>query len=194
MCAVESLETGVGEASRSSEQWRTRCSTLTSQETFIFPAMFLASSPSRRSSRPSSALPSFSLSSSGSSQVFSPPFFLINSLENSICTPSVCWNSATKEKVHLCLFLCDSLSKLTTFCLLCWFSGRFHKISKLDRLLMCWWAFTGLTHMILEGYFAFSPEFYKEKTSFFLAEVCMSFLFLSLVFLLYRLWSLLITL
>ncbi|KAH7670101.1 cholestenol delta-isomerase protein [Dioscorea alata] len=56
--------------------------------------------------------------------------------------------------------------------ILIWFiSGRFHKISKLDRLLMCWWAFTGLTHIILEGYFAFSPEFYKEKTSFFLAEV-----------------------
>ncbi|KAK6937126.1 hypothetical protein RJ641_034156 [Dillenia turbinata] len=35
---------------------------------------------------------------------------------------------------------------------------------------MCWWAFTGLTHMILEGYFVFSPEFYKEKTGFYLAE------------------------
>ncbi|XP_010530713.1 PREDICTED: probable 3-beta-hydroxysteroid-Delta(8),Delta(7)-isomerase [Tarenaya hassleriana] len=45
------------------------------------------------------------------------------------------------------------------------------KRSKLDRLLMCWWAFTGLTHMILEGYFVFSPEFFKDKTSFYLAEV-----------------------
>ncbi|XP_062115422.1 probable 3-beta-hydroxysteroid-Delta(8),Delta(7)-isomerase [Humulus lupulus] len=37
---------------------------------------------------------------------------------------------------------------------------------------MCWWAFTGLTHMILEGYFAFSPEFYKDnKTACYLAEV-----------------------
>lgn len=26
--------------------------------------------------------------------------------------------------------------------------------------------------MILEGYFAFSPEFYKDKTGFYLAEVC----------------------
>ncbi|KAH9658141.1 putative 3-beta-hydroxysteroid-Delta(8),Delta(7)-isomerase [Citrus sinensis] len=45
------------------------------------------------------------------------------------------------------------------------------KISKTDRWLMCWWAFTGLTHIILEGYFAFSPEFYKDKSGFYLAEV-----------------------
>ncbi|CAA0842429.1 Probable 3-beta-hydroxysteroid-Delta(8)-Delta(7)-isomerase [Striga hermonthica] len=50
-------------------------------------------------------------------------------------------------------------------------SGRFRKISKVDRLVMCWWIFTGLTHIILEGYFAFSPEFYKVKTSHYLAEV-----------------------
>nr|DAD34035.1 TPA_asm: hypothetical protein HUJ06_004675 [Nelumbo nucifera] len=50
-------------------------------------------------------------------------------------------------------------------------SGRAPKISKIDRLLMCWWAFTGLTHIILEGYFAFSTEFYKEKTPCYLAEV-----------------------
>ncbi|WCJ18614.1 3-beta-hydroxysteroid-Delta(8) Delta(7)-isomerase [Euphorbia peplus] len=56
--------------------------------------------------------------------------------------------------------------------LLVWFfSGRSRKIANLDRLLMCWWAFTGLTHLILEGYFVFSPEFYKDKTSFYLAEV-----------------------
>lgn len=29
--------------------------------------------------------------------------------------------------------------------------------------------------MILEGYFAFSPEFYKDKTGFYLAEVCKFF-------------------
>lgn len=51
-------------------------------------------------------------------------------------------------------------------------SGRSPKISKTDRMLMCWWAFTGLTHIILEGYFAFSPEFYKTKSPFYLAEVC----------------------
>ncbi|PKI65623.1 hypothetical protein CRG98_014016 [Punica granatum] len=36
---------------------------------------------------------------------------------------------------------------------------------------MCWWAFTGLSHMILEGYFVFSPEFYKNSSGFYLAEV-----------------------
>ncbi|KAF5934861.1 hypothetical protein HYC85_025990 [Camellia sinensis] len=29
--------------------------------------------------------------------------------------------------------------------------GRLPKLQKTDRLLMCWWLFTGLTHMILEG-------------------------------------------
>uniref|UniRef100_U5GTD3 EXPERA domain-containing protein n=1 Tax=Populus trichocarpa TaxID=3694 RepID=U5GTD3_POPTR len=51
-------------------------------------------------------------------------------------------------------------------------SGRSRKLAKIDRLLMCWWAFTGLTHVILEGYFVFSPEFYKDKTAHYLAEVC----------------------
>ncbi|KAI3937254.1 hypothetical protein MKX01_018743 [Papaver californicum] len=51
-------------------------------------------------------------------------------------------------------------------------SGRCAKLSKIERLIMCWWAFTGLTHIILEGYFVFSPEFYKDKTGFYLAEVC----------------------
>ncbi|KAG5249604.1 3-beta-hydroxysteroid-delta(8) family protein [Salix suchowensis] len=50
-------------------------------------------------------------------------------------------------------------------------SGRSRKITKTNRLLMCWWAFTGLTHLILEGYFVFSPEFYKDKTAHYLAEV-----------------------
>ncbi|CAN6478376.1 unnamed protein product [Victoria cruziana] len=51
-------------------------------------------------------------------------------------------------------------------------SGRCSKITKVDRMLMCWWAFTGLTHIIVEGYFVFSPEFYKKDTPFYLAEVC----------------------
>ncbi|KAL7124596.1 hypothetical protein ABFS83_14G059500 [Erythranthe nasuta] len=50
-------------------------------------------------------------------------------------------------------------------------SGRGLKKSKVDRVLMCWWIFTGLTHIILEGYFVFSPEFYKKKTPHYLAEV-----------------------
>ncbi|XP_051134199.1 probable 3-beta-hydroxysteroid-Delta(8),Delta(7)-isomerase [Andrographis paniculata] len=50
-------------------------------------------------------------------------------------------------------------------------SGRCRKISKGDRLLMCWWVFTGLTHMVLEGYFVFSPQFYKKTTPHYLADV-----------------------
>ncbi|XP_048139476.1 probable 3-beta-hydroxysteroid-Delta(8),Delta(7)-isomerase [Rhodamnia argentea] len=41
----------------------------------------------------------------------------------------------------------------------------------LDKVLMCWWAFTGLTHMILESYYLFSPEFYKDESAFYLSEV-----------------------
>ncbi|MBA0739248.1 hypothetical protein Gogos_012536 [Gossypium gossypioides] len=63
------------------------------------------------------------------------------------------------------------LSSLLVVSLVWFLSGRSRNIPKLDRLLMCWWAFTGLTHIILEGYFAFSPEFYKDKTGFYLAEV-----------------------
>ncbi|KAF6134035.1 hypothetical protein GIB67_038326 [Kingdonia uniflora] len=50
-------------------------------------------------------------------------------------------------------------------------SGRSLKISKTDRLLMCWWAFTGFTHIIIEGYFVFSPQFFKDKSACYLAEV-----------------------
>lgn len=52
-------------------------------------------------------------------------------------------------------------------------SGR--KKATVEKLLMCWWAFTGLTHIILEGYFVFSPEFFKDNTSCYLAEVCTFF-------------------
>ncbi|PWA42874.1 Emopamil-binding [Artemisia annua] len=50
-------------------------------------------------------------------------------------------------------------------------SGMFPKISKADKVLMCWWVFTGFTHMFLEGYFVFTPEFYKQKSPTYLAEV-----------------------
>lgn len=48
-------------------------------------------------------------------------------------------------------------------------SGWIRKLSKFERILMCWWIFTGLTHIFLEGYFVFSPEFYKHN--FYLDEV-----------------------
>ncbi|KAJ7969657.1 Sterol-8,7-isomerase [Quillaja saponaria] len=50
-------------------------------------------------------------------------------------------------------------------------SGRSPKRTKTDRWLMCWWALTGLIHIIIEGYFVFSPEFYKAKTACYQAEV-----------------------
>lgn len=62
-------------------------------------------------------------------------------------------------------------SSLALVALIWLVSGRFLKLSKTERLLMCWWAFTGLTHIIIEGYFVFSPEFYKKKSPFYLAEV-----------------------
>ncbi|KAF5443657.1 hypothetical protein F2P56_036195 [Juglans regia] len=63
------------------------------------------------------------------------------------------------------------ISSLLVVSLVWLFSGRSLKNSNIDRWLMCWWAFTGLTHIILEGYFAFSPEFYQDKTANYLAEV-----------------------
>ncbi|CAL1412337.1 unnamed protein product [Linum trigynum] len=72
------------------------------------------------------------------------------------------------QSAILCIYGVVSLVVVSTV----WISSGFsRKIAKLDRLLLCWWAFTGLTHLILEGYFAFAPEFYKDKSGFFLAEV-----------------------
>ncbi|KAM0892932.1 hypothetical protein ACQ4PT_025415 [Festuca glaucescens] len=49
-----------------------------------------------------------------------------------------------------------------------WFAGRCSRLSKVDRLLMCWWAFTGLTHLVVEGSFVFTPDFFsKENPSYF---------------------------
>ncbi|RCV24229.1 hypothetical protein SETIT_5G068400v2 [Setaria italica] len=42
------------------------------------------------------------------------------------------------------------------------------RLSRTDRLLMCWWAFTGLTHVVLEGPFLFTPDFFsKEDPNYF---------------------------
>ncbi|PKA52459.1 putative 3-beta-hydroxysteroid-Delta(8),Delta(7)-isomerase [Apostasia shenzhenica] len=50
-------------------------------------------------------------------------------------------------------------------------SGYFPKLSKVDRVLICWWVFTGFTHIIVEGYFAFVPDFFRRKSPFYLSEV-----------------------
>jgi cholestenol Delta-isomerase len=53
-------------------------------------------------------------------------------------------------------------------------AGRCGRLSKTDRLLMCWWAFTGLTHILIEGPFIFTPHFFKEENPNFFDEVCKS--------------------
>ncbi|XP_066317425.1 probable 3-beta-hydroxysteroid-Delta(8),Delta(7)-isomerase isoform X1 [Miscanthus floridulus] len=50
-------------------------------------------------------------------------------------------------------------------------SGRCGRLSKTDRLLMCWWAFTGLTHIMIEGPFVFTPDFFKKENPNFFDEV-----------------------
>jgi cholestenol delta-isomerase len=56
------------------------------------------------------------------------------------------------------------------------FAGTFGRVSKLDKSLMCWFAFSGFIHIVLEGYFAFNANFYTYSVPNFLAEVCMSLL------------------
>lgn len=56
--------------------------------------------------------------------------------------------------------------------LLAWIlPGLFSKLTKMEKLLICWWTITGLIHIIVEGYFVFSPEFYKDKNGCYLAEI-----------------------
>ncbi|XP_047053476.1 probable 3-beta-hydroxysteroid-Delta(8),Delta(7)-isomerase [Lolium rigidum] len=37
------------------------------------------------------------------------------------------------------------------------------RLSKADRLLMCWWAFTGVTHVLFQGFFLFTPDFFTRN-------------------------------
>jgi len=46
------------------------------------------------------------------------------------------------------------------------------KLRTIDRILMCWYAFSGLTHIVLEGYFVFTPDFFTFTKPHLLAEVC----------------------
>uniref|UniRef100_A0ACD5ZSV3 Uncharacterized protein n=2 Tax=Avena sativa TaxID=4498 RepID=A0ACD5ZSV3_AVESA len=50
-------------------------------------------------------------------------------------------------------------------------SGCIRRLSKLDRLLMCWWAFTGLTHLLIEGPFVFTPDFFSKNSPNFFDEL-----------------------
>ncbi|KAM3206996.1 hypothetical protein ACQJBY_062280 [Aegilops geniculata] len=53
-------------------------------------------------------------------------------------------------------------------------SGRCRRISKADRVLMCWWAFTGLTHILIEGPFLFTPNFLAKGNLNYFDEVSKS--------------------
>ncbi|XP_047053470.1 probable 3-beta-hydroxysteroid-Delta(8),Delta(7)-isomerase [Lolium rigidum] len=50
-------------------------------------------------------------------------------------------------------------------------SGRCDRLSKVDRLLMCWWAFTGLTHLVMEGPYVFTPGLYSKSNTNYFDEV-----------------------
>jgi cholestenol delta-isomerase len=39
---------------------------------------------------------------------------------------------------------------------------------------MCWWAFTGLTHILIEGPFVFTPDFFSKTNPNYFDEVCKS--------------------
>ena len=39
---------------------------------------------------------------------------------------------------------------------------------------MCWWAFTGLTHLLIEGPFVFTPGFFAKQNPNYFDEVCKS--------------------
>uniref|UniRef100_K3XS16 EXPERA domain-containing protein n=1 Tax=Setaria italica TaxID=4555 RepID=K3XS16_SETIT len=46
------------------------------------------------------------------------------------------------------------------------------RLSRTDRLLMCWWAFTGLTHVVLEGPFLFTPDFFSKEDPNYFDDLC----------------------
>nr|WET51927.1 ISM1 [Ailanthus altissimus] len=52
-----------------------------------------------------------------------------------------------------------------------WFISGMCTKAKGDRLLLCWWALTGLIHIIQEGYFVFTPDLFKDKSPNFIAEL-----------------------
>ncbi|XP_006657010.1 probable 3-beta-hydroxysteroid-Delta(8),Delta(7)-isomerase [Oryza brachyantha] len=49
------------------------------------------------------------------------------------------------------------------------------RLSKTDRWLMCWFVYTGLTHIITEGAFVFSPRFFSNQNPSFFDELWKEF-------------------
>jgi hypothetical protein len=37
---------------------------------------------------------------------------------------------------------------------------------------MCWWAFTGLTHILLAGHFLFTPDLFSRENPSYFDELC----------------------
>src|SRR6266540_4218521 len=76
---------------------------------------------------------------------------------------------------HVCssmLLLCSSSPSIIISYSWHLLAGRCGRLSKTDRWLMCWWAFTGLTHIIIEGTFVFTPHFFKKGSPTYFNEVC----------------------
>lgn len=42
----------------------------------------------------------------------------------------------------------------------------------MDRVVLCWWALTGLIHVFQEGYYVFTPDLFKDDSPNFMAEIC----------------------
>ncbi|KAJ4720362.1 Sterol-8,7-isomerase [Melia azedarach] len=53
-----------------------------------------------------------------------------------------------------------------------WFiSGLTQAKTKMDRVVLCWWALTGLIHVFQEGYYVFTPDLFKDDSPNFMAEI-----------------------
>ncbi|KAH9698196.1 hypothetical protein WN944_026948 [Citrus x changshan-huyou] len=50
-------------------------------------------------------------------------------------------------------------------------SGMSQAKSKIERLLICWWALTGLIHVFQEGYYVFTPDLFNDNSPNFMAEI-----------------------
>lgn len=54
-------------------------------------------------------------------------------------------------------------------------SGMSQAKSKIERLMICWWALTGLIHVFQEGYYVFTPDLFNDNSRNFMAEICKLF-------------------
>ena len=73
------------------------------------------------------------------------------------------------QYIH-CADLSLGLHKLLT-------KGKFHvgkifDVQGVEKLLMYWFAITGVTHVVLEAYYVITPKFYTVDYPMYLAEVC----------------------